>query len=127
VRADRPHEEYVAGDAHWRPLRAETALLWLSTAGRAGWSLEEHIGLNVTQLLDHLGRLFARCRDIFAHVDRLEHRRDLPDFGRGYVATVPSDLWTTLIDLYLCENFHRVPSLKSLAAALSLRPCSTRA
>src|SRR5260221_1558348 len=38
-----------------------------------------------TQLLDHSDGLLARCRDVLAGVDRLEHGRDLPHLGRGHV------------------------------------------
>src|SRR6516164_5925474 len=39
-----------------------------------------------TQLLDHSDGLLARCGDVLAGVDRLEHGRDLPHLGRGHVA-----------------------------------------
>ena len=39
-----------------------------------------------TQLLDYSDGLLARCRDVLAGVDRLEHGRDLPHLGRGHVA-----------------------------------------
>src|SRR5262249_51854223 len=38
-----------------------------------------------TQLLDYSDGLLARCRDVLAGVDRLEHGRDLPHLGRGHV------------------------------------------
>src|SRR5262245_51546853 len=38
-----------------------------------------------TQLLDHSDGLLARCRDVLACVDRLEHGRNLPHLGRGHV------------------------------------------
>src|SRR5262249_19624547 len=38
-----------------------------------------------TQLLDHLDSLLARCRDVLARMDRLEHGRNLPHLGRGHV------------------------------------------
>jgi hypothetical protein len=38
------------------------------------------------QLLDHLQGLLPSRRDIFARMDRLERRRDVPDLGRRYVA-----------------------------------------
>src|SRR6516225_287433 len=59
-----------------------------------------------TQLLDHSGGLLARCRDVLAGVDRLEHGRDLPHLGRGHVtedvaepvhdAPLPGRLWKEL-------------------------------
>jgi len=39
-----------------------------------------------SQLLDHSHSLFSRRRDVLARVDRLEHGRDLPHPGRGYVS-----------------------------------------
>jgi len=38
------------------------------------------------QLLDHSDGLLARCGDVLAGVDRLEHGRDLPHLSRGHVA-----------------------------------------
>src|SRR5215471_3598365 len=59
-----------------------------------------------TQLLDHSDSLLARCRDVLARVDRLEHGRNLPHPGRGHVAEdiavpmydapLPNSLWKEL-------------------------------
>src|SRR5262249_23068526 len=38
------------------------------------------------QLLNHSDGLLARCHNVLAGVDRLEHGRDLPHFGRRHVA-----------------------------------------
>src|SRR5262245_16555587 len=58
------------------------------------------------QLLDHLDSLLARCPDVLARVDRLEHGRNLPHPGRGHVtediavpmydAPLPDSLWKEL-------------------------------
>src|SRR5258708_18737554 len=39
-----------------------------------------------TQLLDYSDGLLARCREVLARVNRLEHGRNLPHLGRGHVA-----------------------------------------
>src|SRR5262249_24510468 len=59
-----------------------------------------------TQLLDHSDGLLARCRDVLARVDRLEHGRNLPHPGRGHVtediavpvydAPLPDSVWKEL-------------------------------
>src|SRR5262249_935175 len=58
------------------------------------------------QLLDHSDGLLARCGDVLASVDRLEHGRDLPHLARGHVAKdvavpvhdtpLPGGLWKEL-------------------------------
>src|SRR5262249_55511334 len=59
-----------------------------------------------TQLPDHSDSLLARCRDVIARVDRLEHGRNLRHPGRGhlaediavpmYDAPLPNSLWKEL-------------------------------
>src|SRR5262249_32250291 len=55
-----------------------------------------------TQLLDHSDGLLARCREVLAGVDRLEHGRDLPHLGRGHVA---EDIAVPVYDAPLPDSF----------------------
>ena len=47
------------------------------------------------QLLDHSDGLLARCGDVLAGVDRLEHGRDLAHLRRGHVAEDVAVLFRT--------------------------------